>query len=163
MVCLSLFYRYFFVQCIHFMAPWYHILLALYEGNPLVTHNGPVAEWGTSMLQILSSPLGYWSFVGDDQWITSQRASSLVKSFDVFFVVNMSKPLNKQPGCWWFESPWYMWLHSRSDTPHCFANISCLSNEAWWNGSYFILPSTAHGISSLLFSHMAHMIWSRLT
>ena len=59
---------------------------------------------------------GCWPFVRgihrSSVGFPSQRP--VTRSFDVFFIVRLNKGLNKQPRCWWFETPCCpLWRHCK--------------------------------------------------
>ena len=54
----------------------------------------------------VTGPL-YGEFTGTGEYPTQRPVT---RSFDVFFDLRLNKRLNKQPWCWWFETPlWSLW------------------------------------------------------
>ena len=63
---------------------------------------------GDEDVMMLKCVSHHWPLMGESTGV-SNRGVSVSRSFDVFFVVILSKLLNKQQCCWWFDTPWSLY------------------------------------------------------
>ena len=143
------------------------ILLALWEGNPLLTkasnteilfmswhHHVRVGAFFIFIhFRMMSSngnifhvtgPL--WGESASPKWIPITKASDTVQSFDVFFDLRLNKPLSKQFRRWWFETSSCLLWH------HCNVILSVDQPDGcWWPGAKCQPPPVllSHKMTSL--------------
>ena len=78
--------------------------LAFMRANHLSLVDFPHKRVSTVNAFHITGPL--WGEFTCHWWFPSQRVSTIIQNFDVFYVVSLGKLLKKHSVYWWFETPW---------------------------------------------------------